>query len=259
MNEIVNEEINDTKNNKELIKGICILIIYFLLRYGPNLFYVLANSNNTMLKYLAFIFYPVFILYQTLFKLVENTNNPTLIFNYIYDALVIIILLMLYKNELKVKFSDFIHNIGGYLKKYLKYWFIALVLMEITSFIAISINGAIAANEESVRELIDYNPFLTFIMTSILAPFIEETIYRLSLYKIIGKCKYLFIIISGLLFGTAHVLNNITQLSDLLYILPYGVPGVVFAYVLLKSDNVFVPIGLHCIHNTFSFILQLFI
>ena len=100
---------------------------------------------------------------------------------------------------------------------------------------------------------------ITIIITSIFAPFIEELIFRFSLRKIIGNRKYLFILVSGLLFGTAHVISYITGLSDLLYIIPYAIPGFTLAYVFVDSDNIYVPIGLHCLHNTLTLLLQLLV
>ena len=117
-------------------------------------------------------------------------------------------------------------------------------------------NGDIAKNEQGVRELVKGNPFIMIILAIIIGPILEELIFRVSIYKIIGKYKWLFIISSGLLFGSMHVLGEATTLIDYLYILPYGIPGSFFAYTLYKSNNSFVPISLHIIHNTFALILQ---
>ena len=101
------------------------------------------------------------------------------------------------------------------------------------------------------------NTILTIILASIVAPILEELIFRLSLYKIFKKYSYLFIFISGIVFGSMHVIGNISNIIDILYIIPYSIPGCIFAYTLVKSDNIFVPISLHFIHNTFSIIIQL--
>ncbi|MBQ8234787.1 MAG: CPBP family intramembrane metalloprotease, partial [Bacilli bacterium] len=78
---------------------------------------------------------------------------------------------------------------------------------------------------------------------------------RNCLYKIF-KNKYLFIFISGFIFGSLHVFNDSMVISDLLYLIPYCTPGFIFAYILTKSDNIFNTIGLHFIHNGTLMTLQ---
>ena len=128
--------------------------------------------------------------------------------------------------------------------------------MYVSNFIIIFITKDIAQNEQGVRALFAANPILTFILASLLAPILEELVFRLSIYKIIGKYKYLYIILSGLIFGSMHVLGNVSTWTDWLYLIPYSIPGCVFAYTLVKSDNIFVPISLHFIHNTFALLMQ---
>ena len=61
---------------------------------------------------------------------------------------------------------------------------------------------------------------------------------------------------SGLIFGALH-LTVATSLKELLFIIPYSIPGFIFAYTLTKSKNIFVPISLHTMHNTLMILLQL--
>ena len=62
---------------------------------------------------------------------------------------------------------------------------------------------------------------------------------------------------SGLLFGIAHNLDVIGK-TDMIYIIPYGIFGSIFAYTYVKTKNIYVPMTFHFIHNTilviFSFI-----
>ena len=61
---------------------------------------------------------------------------------------------------------------------------------------------------------------------------------------------------SGLIFGCMHVLGSAETLTDLLYIIPYGIPGCAFAYILCKTDNIFVSMGFHFLHNGLLVALQ---
>ena len=66
----------------------------------------------------------------------------------------------------------------------------------------------------------------------------------------IFKNKWIFVILSFLLFGGAHVMGNVTSYVDLLFIIPYGALGYVFALAYYKTNTIFTSISLHMFHNT---------
>lgn len=169
-------------------------------------------------------------------------------------------MILIYHKELKKDFINFKNNFKEYFSKYNKYWLIMIFLMTISSgFVSIFTNG-ISQNETLIRNTMKSNiPYFiyTCISCSIIAPIMEEIVFRKSIKKIIPT-KYLFIIISGLLFGSMHVLGLVENPFDYLYILPYSIPGFVLAYTYEKSNNIFVPIGIHFFHNTILLIIQIF-
>ena len=69
----------------------------------------------------------------------------------------------------------------------------------------------------------------------------------------------IYILTSGLVFGSLHVIGSLKNLYELVYIIPYSIPGFIFAYVYIKSKNIMVPITLHFIHNGILMSLQIFI
>ena len=228
---------NDQINNKNnIIKGVISIIIYL---FSSVLLGIVCGALNIDLN-----------------KLPKNT---LFLINIIYELIMLICIILVLKDTVISNFKIYFKNIKNYLRKYIRYWFIALGIMYVCNFFIIMITKGIAKNEESVRGLFDLNPIATLILGCLIAPILEELIFRLSIYKIINKNKKLFIIVSGLLFGLAHTLGNVNVLSDLLFIIPYSVPGFIFAYTLVDSDNIFVPISLHFIHNTFAFILQIIV
>ena len=170
-------------------------------------------------------------------------------------------MILIYHKELKKDFINFKNNFKEYFSKYNKYWLIMIFLMTISSgFVSIFTNG-ISQNETLIRNTMKSNiPYFiyTCISCSIIAPIMEEIVFRKSIKKIIPT-KYLFIIISGLLFGSMHVLGLVENPFDYLYILPYSIPGFVLAYTYEKSNNIFVPIGIHFFHNTVLLIIQIFL
>lgn len=190
-----------------------------------------------------------------------NVNNIPTILQCIYviliELVVIMCILIIYKDYIIDCFKDFKKNKNFYLKKYIKYWFIILVGSGILNLIIGSINNnGLSGNEEAIRSMMGSYPIYTWITGVMLAPVLEELAFRLS-FKSIFKYKWVFIIMSGLIFGSFHLFGNVSTLYDLLYILPYSLPGFIFAYILYDSDNIFIPMGIHMLHNGVAMGLQI--
>ncbi len=222
-------------NNKDIIKGIESLSVYFLLfLFSPFIIQLLPIDIETL----------------------KQPNNE-LLFNIGYELFMLIIIFLILKDTIINDFKIFTKYFTKFIKGYIKYWFIALGLMMISNMIILLFTKDIAQNEQSVRQLIKVNPILSIFLASVLAPLLEEFLFRLSLYKILSKYKWVFILLSGLIFGSMHVLPTATNITDYLFLIPYSIPGSVFAYTLYKSKNIFVPVSLHFIHNTSSIIIQI--
>lgn len=213
----------------------------------------------------CFFLFIFFMLFKYLpFQIIGiDINNIPVLVNAIYtiviELIIILIIINVYKDYILKSFDDFKKNKYKYFKKYLKYWFVILVGTIILNSIIMLLNkGQIANNEETVRSLLSDMPLYTWIVSVLLAPFLEELIFRLSL-KSVFKNKWIFIIMSGLIFGSFHIFGNASTWLDILYIFPYSLPGCVFAYVLWESDNIFNTIGLHFLHNGMVMSLQIFL
>lgn len=223
------------KNNDKLaLKGIAAFLIYFLVSELQALpFLILGIDINSLSSFV--------------------TSTYTIII----ELIIILSIFLLFKDYIIKCFKDLKKNHKIYFKKYFKYWFLMYGLMLVTNAIILFVfDGTGPNNQDIINEMFAKNPIYVFILSVILAPIIEEFAFRLS-FKAIFKNKYLFIITSGLLFGSFHVLPLFENMVDLLYIIPYSIPGFIFAYTLYKSDNIFVPMGLHLFHNGLSMSLQI--
>ena len=223
-------------NTKLILKGIGAFLIYFLIsKFAAIPFYLLGVDLETV---------------------------PTIIkclYNIIIQLIVILLIFLLFKDYIIKSFNDFKENHNKYFKTYFKYWFVLLGLMALSNGLIMLIDSsATAKNQDAVNELFKELPVYTFILSVFLAPVVEELAFRLS-FRAIFKNKYLFIFFSGILFGSFHVIGSFTNAIDLLYIIPYSVPGWIFAYTLQKSDNIFVPMSLHFLHNGILMSIQVFI
>lgn len=219
-------------NKKNILKGILVIIVYFFLEYNSYLPLKLLDIN-------------------------ELSFNNRIIYSFIYNIFICsIIIIILYKDFIN-DFKDFKKNYSNLINKYFKYWFLLFGLMVISNLIIQKIYpGSIAANEQNIQENLSKIPIYTIISACIFAPIIEELVFRMSIKKIFNN-KYIFIIVSGLIFGSLHVINSLTNILDLLYLIPYCIPGFILAYVYYHSNNIFTSIFIHFIHNTFLVLVSL--
>lgn len=236
--------INDkNKNYKEqlrsCIRGVIGFALYFILSYSAIIPLKLCgvDYNNLSIGYKQ-----VYLICYNLFTM--------------------LVFIFLYRKSLKVNLKDFKANFKTYFHKYFKVWLIALAVMYVSNiFIALlryKLTGEIgvASNEETIRETLTLAPFYTFISASIYAPVVEELTFRKSLRNVFNN-DILFIVVSAFIFGGMHVFTSGMTWFDLLYLIPYCAPGVAFAYILAKSDNIINTISLHFLHNTILMILQI--
>ena len=171
------------------------------------------------------------------------------------EILFVFLMILAYKKEYIKNFKDFKKKYNDYFKKYLKYWLMGLIVMAASNKILSELFNKIAENENIVRETFKVSPIYTYISAVLLAPILEETLFRFNLKKIIDE-KGSFIILSGVLFAAMHIVGSFTTWYDLLYIIPYSSLGIAFAYMYYDSKNIFVSTMFHLLHNGILMSLQ---
>ncbi len=85
-------------------------------------------------------------------------------------------------------------------------------------------------NQSAIELLTGSAPAMMIISTVVLAPILEETIFRGAIRKVM-KNKKVFITVSGLLFGLMHVIDSVTFYVELLVL------GIVISYLLERKDK----------------------
>ncbi|MFA5603941.1 MAG: type II CAAX endopeptidase family protein [Bacilli bacterium] len=208
----------------------------------------------------------VFLLYLivTLFKGyplhllgIENlSENVALLYSLFVSLLLVAIIIFIYRDKLKLSIRDLKLNHKTYFAKYLKYWLFALFLMSLTNLIIINFSpNDLPTNEEAIRNLFSVSPIIVFISAVLIAPVLEELVFRQS-FRNIFKDDMLFIVMSSFIFGSFHVVGSFTELIDFIYIIPYSIPAIAFALMLKETDNILVPMGFHFLHNGVLIALQ---
>lgn len=226
----------DTNNYKPIIN----LTIVLLLFYCSSLFALI----------------PIYLFNIDIKTCSDTTYNLIRITPTITQA---IFLIIFYRKTLKKDFKNFKKKFGDYSDIAIKYWILGFIAMVVSNYLIITFSPVkIASNEQGVREIINTIPYFAFFSICIFAPVAEELIFRKAFRDCINN-KVLFILTSGIVFGTLHVIGSFNSLFDFLYIIPYSSLGIAFAYIYYKTNNIFSSIFVHCMHNTLLVLLLIFL
>ena len=180
----------------------------------------------------------------------------TQIANISYEVIACIILLIILKDDLKRDIKYYFKNFKVYFKFDIKLFVLSFLMGIIANIILITIfNIQQPENEKIVRT---YSLFTQIILGCLIAPFVEECIYRGLLKKFITN-KYLFIIVSCVCFALIHVFGREKNVIGFLNIFRYAIDGFLLAYNYQKTNNLTSSIIMHIMLNTFSVAASLMI
>ncbi len=190
-----------------------------------------------------------------LFHITKMTGTTATLLTLFSDVILMLLLILIYFKDLKKEWNLFRTRLMPNLDKGFKYWFLGLGMMFVTNLLIILFSPVKQANNEAaVQTLIQAAPWFMLITAGIIAPFIEEITFRKTFHDLIPN-KWIFAIVSGLVFGALHVISSATSPFDYLYIISYGALGFFFARSYSETDSVFTSMSMHMFHNT---ILTLF-
>ena len=172
------------------------------------------------------------------------------------DLSLMIIFYLIYRKELNKEFFKYIRHFGEYFSFGFKWWIIGLCIMIGSNLIIQIIYPSVANNEAAIQNAMASMPLYIAFSSCFFAPFVEEIIFRKSLRKVFNN-DFLFILMSGLLFGLVHNLTSLDS-GQVLYMIPYGAFGCVFAYMYTKTRTIFTSMMFHFIHNTVLVFISLY-
>ena len=193
-----------------------------------------------------FKFIPVLIFKLDITKL---TMKDQVLLSLFSSVLLTVIFLIIYRKDLKVELKRFKNNFIENMDQGIRYWLFGIAIMMIVNLIlTFVLKTGGANNENAIQDMLKVSPFLMLINAGFIAPFNEEIAFRKTLKDVFNN-KWLFVFLSFLLFGGAHVIGSATSLTDYLYIIPYGALGGAFALAYYKTDTIFTSMSFHMIHN----------
>lgn len=210
----------------------------------------LINIGKSTLTIFAFFF-----LYAMIGNSLINLTNNLIAKKYLENFVQLGLscgLIYFFREELKKDVS----NAKSNYKKMLKYTVIFILAMIGTSIIneiIFKYTNVIPQNELSVRTFIRDFPVNAIISAVIMAPFYEEIIVRLNLKKCF-KHKWTFIIFTGVLFGSFHMIAATSKI-EMLYIIPYSILGISLSYIYSDSNSIFYSMMFHTLNNLIRILL----
>lgn len=222
------------------------------------------NNNTKKINYLKTVLRSILVVFMFFFASITqiipiklfniDINNITTTQNVLLaifsDSILVIVLAIIYRKTLKEDFRKLKDNFYSTIDCGIKYWLVGLIVMMASNIIImLCFTQAKAGNEEGVQNLISGSGFISLIAVGFLAPIIEELTFRKAFHDVF-KNKWIFVLMSSLIFGGLHVVLSLNSLWDLVYIIPYCSLGVSFALMYDKTNNIYTSMMMHIFHNT---------
>lgn len=173
--------------------------------------------------------------------IVKTDIKLLVLLDFICSFIVMFLLVLVYKsdliNEIKKTIKDIKENkISKFIGTLFEAYAISLVFKIGSALVAgiilqiLGLEPSVANNQEIINEMFKISPALIFISACVFAPVEEEILFRLMPSKIL-KNKWVFIIVSGLIFGLRHVTSSITLLSEIFII------GIIIDYLISHKEK----------------------
>ena len=220
------------KNNKfdfiELIKGLLIVFSYFFLgNLLSALFSVLIEKG-----------------------IIPNTHIIITILNFSIYLVLAIFYILLYHKQIITEWKIFKSKPKEVVKHGFNYWLKGLFIMLISNFILVFfLHLGLSTNEQTNVDMIRDSMIAQTILVVIVAPIIEELVFRLSFRKMTDN-PHIYAFVTGLLFGFVHIITSLSNPLGFLFLIPYSALGVAFGYLYKKTDTIFSSLIMHMFHNT---------
>ena len=215
---------------------------------------LLEKTKNILLQFGTIIFYIVLVLYLQI-TFIKGLRSPNIYINnlayLLIDLITLVVFIAIFRKTLIPDWYDFKKNFRKYIKGNYKYWLYGLLIMIISNTIISQYIG-MPVNESLNRAMLADMP-VYIISVIMIAPITEEALTKIFFRKSINN-KYIYMIATGLIFGSLHLLS-ISSLIEVLYIIPYSALGCAFGYIYYNSNNIYTNIFFHAVHNLIAVIL----
>ncbi len=168
--------------------------------------------------------------------------------------IILLLMIFLFRKQLVHDFKLFREYFREYSSLVFKTWGKSLLIIMITSLSIQIITGTTQANNQiNLQESFNVMPVFIALLSIIYAPIAEELMFRGVIRKFI-KNDRVFIIVSGILFGLLHVIDDSKTLAEFSYVIVYSALGVYLSSLYAKTNNICTNIFMHMLQNTLGVI-----
>lgn len=185
-----------------------------------------------------------------------TSPTPRLIMAISYYVILFILGWWVFRKRLKRDFKAYKSEVGLHVSQTFKWWGILLLLSFGASFLRLILGGAVqTANQTALN---NSALWYTIPLAILWAPLVEEVVFRGCIRRFI-KNDVAFVIVSSIAFGMIHTIGLEDGLYNMIVqSLQYAAMGVAMSLAYVKTNNICINMGVHCIQNTFSSIFMLF-
>ena len=204
----------------------------------------------------AVIFFTYFSHFLLKYLMPDNNNIISILVIISFYVIMFILIFILFGDKIVTDFKMLIKNFNAYIEYDLpKYGFMILSFLIVNIICIIITKNATSVNQEAVESL---PKIVLAILAIIWAPIVEEIVFREAIRNYIYH-TWLFIIISGFIFGFLHAAGEGSLFEIIMTTLPYATLGGWLAYIYAKTDNIANNIMIHSIWNLFAVIMSFLI
>jgi len=221
----------------------------------------LKDHLKTISTFILYVFLPSLIVYCIgkflNITLDSNNSNHVIYFNVAIDT-IFLILFIIINNDVLKKNKPFK---GDDLKSKIINFILTIIVITALFFVVKIISGIICSmicgifglkqisnNQKALEELFKSAPVLMTVTGVIMAPVVEELVFRGSVRRVI-KNKKVFVIVSGLLFGLVHVLRYDLPVFGILIL------GCIIDSIITSQQSKQKKIGLSLLASVIMFVI----
>jgi len=231
--------------------------------FDPKAYRFVGPTTGEIVAGLIYLFLHMFLVAEALFMLffITGIELSLMALNVLYFGVGTIVLLICMRRYLKVSFVRF--RQFGASKNALTILIGYAITLGLAMGVGILVNllapDATNYNQEAVEELVSQHLLLSLLMAVILAPLVEELLFRGAIFAPLRRKNRIWAYaVSTLAFAFLHIANALlfAPSFDLFFIMLIYIPsGLALAWVYERSGNIWTPIFLHAIWNLIAVLL----
>jgi len=215
------------------------------------------NKKNILINILVICLYfmwPYFL--NSVTNLLDLSKILNLYISLFVNFIFLFIIIYIYKNTLNKYYKNFGKNYKKHIFSSLKIFVGGLFIFFVLNAMLYNFGVPYSNNTSSMIEIFKKIPVLFVLNTLFYYPIIEELVFKMS-FKEIFKNKWSFVIFTGVFNALFQIVFSLTNITDLLYILPYSIFFCSLSYIYYKTDNIIYPILLRMCYNLIPCIIYI--